>query len=184
MRISYLGPGKTYSEKAAQMFAAKIRGNAEIVPKASLDAVARSLVKCDADLAVMAYHNALAGVVKESAALIEGNSLRIVGVQRIHIEHSLGAYQGSADYSKVYSHRMALAQCSDYLCENYPESWQIHVPSTAAGAVKVKEAMSGLAIAHIGALCENGLEIIAMDIGNKVHGKRNFTDFYLLSKKK
>ncbi len=182
MIISYLGPRKTHSEKAAQAFAVKIKGNVELVPHASLDAVAGSLVRGDADLAVMAYYNSLGGVVEDSAALIDWNNLIIAGVRRIHIEHSLGAYPGSSDCSMVYSHRKALAQCSDYLSENYPWSMQIAVPSTSAGAVKVKGEMSGLAVAHVDALCENGLEIIARDISNKAHGKKNFTDFYLLSR--
>jgi prephenate dehydratase len=54
--------------------------------------------------------------------------------------------------------------------------------STAAAAEKVKTDGKGLAISSISALHRNKIPIIAKDIGNKRHGKQNYTDFYIVAR--
>lgn len=180
MKLAYLGP-KTYSEKTAELFAERIKADVELVALPSLEEVALSLTTSEADLAVMAYYNLLAGEVPNCQDLIHKHRLHVIAVQRLSIVMSIGGYHGSKNYSKVYSHPMALAQCSDYLAENYPVSEQVAVKSTSAGAAIVSETKSGLAIGRSDALAENGLELIADDICNKLDGRKNFTDFYLVS---
>jgi prephenate dehydratase len=181
MKIAYLGP-RTYSEEAAKLFAERIRGDIELVPLPSLEDVALSLAEGEADLAVMACYNLLAGEVPNCLDLIHEHRLCVMAVQRLPIVMSIGAYPASTDYRKIYSHSMALAQCSDYLAENFPGSEQVEVASTSEGAAIVSKTKSGLAIAHTGALTESGLEIIATDISNSSGRGKNFTDFYLVSR--
>lgn len=181
LRNNCSGKAHTYSEKAAEILAAKIKADVRLLPQGSLEEVARTLADGEADLAVMAGYNLLAGPVKKSQDLIYDNDFYIIAAQRLRIELSIATWPGNTDCSKVYSHEMAFAQCSQYLSENYPDIEQVPAESTAAGAVKVAETRSGLVIAHIDALQENGLEVIAQDIGNKVDGRKNFTDFYLVS---
>jgi len=179
MNIYYLGPEKTYSEQAAKKLAEKIKEKSGLRPLASVEAVARSID--GQDMGALAYYNYLEGLVQECLDQIYENNLRIIGAQRIPIILSIGSPKGNTDLT-IYSHPKALAQCSEYLWNNHPKSRQNPSTSTAAGALKVSENKKGLAIASSEALLENGLEILAEDIGNMRQGRKNFTDFYLVAK--
>jgi prephenate dehydratase len=181
-KISYLGPKKTFTGEAARKIASNLGEETELMDLVSLDAVARSVASGQVDLGVMTYYNYLEGLVQECLDFIYENNLRITGMQRLPIIFNIGSHKDNADFGKIYSHPKALAQCSGWLWDHYPGSEQVPLTSTAASAKKVADERSGLAISSLDALNENGLEIIAQDIGNKKHGRRNFTDFYLVSK--
>ena len=154
----------------------------ELVPLASLEAVAKSLRGTSAertDYAVMACYNFLEGLVQECLDLIYENKLSILGSQRIPIEFAIGCAPGNIEFQKVFSHPKALAQCSDYL-RPLSQGRAVPAASTAVGAKTVSESKSGLAIASKSALTEFGLEILGENIGNRRHEKVNFTDFYLV----
>ena len=181
-KISYLGPKGTYSEQATNLLVRKMNCDTELIGLSSLEAVAKSVNIGEADRCVMAYYNYLEGLVQECLDLIYENNLYMVGAQRLPIVLSIGTYKGNANQNQIFSHPKALAQCSDWLWENYRSNKQVPTSSTATAAQKVKETKSGLAIASSNVLSSNGLEIIAEDISNKKHGKTNFTDFYLVAK--
>jgi len=182
MKISYLGPENTFTEQATKMFAERIREETELVDLVSPEAVARSVASNEVDMGVMAYYNYREGFVQECLDLIYENDLKINGMHRLPIVWSLGAHRENSNESEMYSHPMAFAQCSEWLWRHYRDSKQIPDTSTAAAAQKVAEVKSGLAIASSEALEKCGLELVAEDIGNKKHGRTNFTDFYLVSK--
>ena len=153
-KLSYLGPPNTFSEKAAGIVSRNIGTDIQLIPMPSIEAVARSL-KCDeerCDLAVLPYYNYLEGLVQESMDLIYEHRLCMIGAQRIAIEWAVGKYPDSSNVEAVYSHSKALAQCSEYLWEHYPEICEIAVSSTADGAGKVRNEKAGLAIAGCEAL--------------------------------
>jgi len=187
MKLSYLGPPKTFSEKAAKMLVTQINETVELFPWPSVEAVAHSLIDEHADqcdLAVLPYYNYLEGLVQECMDLIYEHHLCIIGAKRTAVEWAIGKYNNkNADTDKVYSHSKALAQCSEYLWTNYPRCNEVEVSSTAEGAMRVQNIKSGMAIASFDALKSCKLEIIAENIGNKRYGKTNFTDFYLISSK-
>jgi len=184
MKIHYLGPRLTWSELAAETLAMKITENpAELSQLKSVEAAARKVVG-GSDLGVIAYYNYLEGLVQECLDSTYEKNLRIVDAQRIKIVHTLGKYHGSEDYSKIYSHPKALAQCSNYLYENYEQSSQIPAASTTSAIPKIKEEKKGLVIARKEAIAEAGLKVIAEDIGNKKNDVQNYTDFYLVSDEK
>ncbi len=183
MKLSYLGPENTYSEKAAKLLVAKLDEGVEIIQLSSIEAVARSLTsdsKINADFAVLPYYNYLEGLVQESIDLIYENQLCLISSQRVAVDWALGGFKNDSS-NHVYSHPKALAQCSEYLWSNFTNYCEIAVASTAEGAAKVKKEHSGMAIACTEALNAYDLEIIANNIGNKRHGMANFTDFYLIA---
>lgn len=182
-KISYLGPKNTYTGQATKMLAQKVGEETELVDLVSIQAVANSVASQKVDMGVMACYNYLEGLVQECIDLIYENDLRINKMQRLPIVLSIGANKDSTSESEVYSHPKALAQCSEWLWSNYKDSKQISTTSTAAAAQKVAETRSGLAIASSEALEKSGLMLVEENIGNKKHGKTNFTDFYLVSKK-
>lgn len=180
--ISYLGPNKTYGEKAAEMLAAKFGHEVEMLPMVSHEAVALSIRNSAAHRGVMAYYNFLEGLVQECLDLIYENNLNIAGVERLPIELCIGCQPDSSVHRRVYSHPKALAQCSRWLLDNHPEIYQIAVSSTAEGIRKAGQEDDALAIGRLDALLDQGMSIIAKDIGNRRHGKQNFTDFYMVAK--
>ncbi len=180
-KIHYLGPKDTYTEQATKMVAEKIEEKPELLEKSSLEAVAKGVASDKGAIGVMAYYNYLEGLIQECLDLIYENNLRIVGLQRLPIVFSLGMHKQNQNMKEIYSHPKALAQCSDWLWQNYAGSKQVATPSTAAAAKIVAEIQSGFAIANTQALKRSGLEIIAENIGNRKGGRTNSTDFYIVS---
>jgi prephenate dehydratase len=178
MKIAYLGPKGTFTEDAAKMAAERL-DRAELVQRESIEAVARSVAGMEAELGVMACYNYLEGLVQECLDLIYENSLKIVGAERVYVKFAVGMKNGNADFSRVYSHPKALAQCSNYLFQNYPDARQVPVASTSK-AIEECVNNSGLAIAKKEAF--KNIAVLAEDVGNKKHGRKNFTDFYVVAK--
>jgi len=178
MKIAYLGPKGTFTEDAAKM-AAKRFGGAELVHRESIEAVARSVAGMEAELGVMACYNYLEGLVQECLDLIYENNLKIVGAERVYVKFLIGMKNGNADFGRVYSHPKALAQCSNYLFQNYPDARQIPVASTSK-AIEECANNGGLAIAKKKAF--KNIAVLAEDVGNKKHGRKNFTDFYVVAR--
>lgn len=184
MKLSYLGPANTFSEKAAKLLASDIDKTVELTPLSSMEAVARSLAADDtaSDFAVLPYYNFLEGLVQECLDLIYDNRLTIIGARRVPVIWSLGRNPEGTGEDAVFSHPKALSQCSEYLWRNYPNTRNIATSSTSEAARIVKADAGGLAVAGREALVESGLVIVDENIGNQRHNRTNFTDFYLLSR--
>lgn len=179
-KLVCLGPKNTFSEVVAKLFLKDLSEPLELELLCSFESVAKAVSSMNAKFGVLAYYNFLEGLVQENLDLIYENDLKIIGVKRLPITFSVGGDKGNVE--KIYSHPKALAQCSNWLWKNYSGAELISVSSTAEAVEKVKSFGSGLAIANIDAFENSDLEIISIDIGNKKHGKTNFTDFYLVSK--
>jgi prephenate dehydratase len=178
MKIAYLGPKGTYSEKAAAILGEKLPKSNITVPKTSLETVAKTVATGETELGVMAYYNQREGLVQECLDLIYEYELSIIGMHRLPVVFTLGGFPGDA----VYSHPKALAQCSEYLQRYYPDLPHVTTTSTAEAVRMVKTKGSGLVIAGRDTIIGYELDVLADDIGNRRHGKVNFTDFYLVSK--
>lgn len=178
MQIHYLGPRKTFGEQAARELARKYSFPHELVPVSSHGMVARNVKEGKAEFGVIAYYNYLEGLVQENLDLMYEYGLSICSSQRVNVIFALG---GRGIPHTVYSHPKGLAQCSEFLLEHYPHGVQSETKSTADAVEKVLQEGEGLAIASEDAIREGGLELLAIDIGNKRHGVTNHTDFYLIS---
>ena len=183
MKIAYLGPERTNTERAARELGSGISPECEYVPCVAIQGVADAVRNGAADFAVMPCYNFLEGLVQQTLDLIYEHRLYIGGLYRLPITHCLGAWPGSAGNDEVYSISVALGQCTEFLASKYPLARQIPVSSTAEGARIVAEKKKGFAVAPKEALEFFGLDVVAEDIGNRRHGKQNFTDFYLVSAK-
>jgi len=182
MAVAYLGPEKTNSEIAARAIALRV-GETELVPVLNIPAVAQAVGRNSAKYGVMPYYNYLEGLIQQTLDLIYENSLYIRDIYRMPITHVIGAYPENRG-NTIYSISVAMGQCDEYLAEHYPNVPQIAVSSTAEGARIVSGKKEGMAVGNAEAMKYFGLEIIAEDIGNRRHGRKNFTDFYFVSKEK
>jgi len=179
-KISYLGPKGTYTEEPALVLQRKTGGF--LSPELTATLVAKKVASGESDLGVLAYYNLLEGLVQENLDLIYENNLYIIDITRVPIVHSAGVYKESNENNFVYSHPKALAQCSDWITKNQLKCEE--TASTAKAAEKVNELKCGIAIAKKSALEKNELEIIAEDIGNITTKGKNYTDMYIVSKKR
>ena len=65
MKISYLGPKGTYTGRAAEMLAEKLKEKPELIDVNSAEAAAKAVASGESDLGVIAYYNYLEGLVQE-----------------------------------------------------------------------------------------------------------------------
>jgi prephenate dehydratase len=135
-----------------------------------------------ADYAVCAIENSLAGSILPNYAHLRNSNLEIIGEVYLRIEMNLMALpnQSIDQIEEIHSHPMALLQCQGFF-ENYPNIQLVESNDTALSAREIKEKH----IKHRAAVASKraaelfGLEIIAADIHDN---KRNFTRFLILKK--
>ncbi len=137
----------------------------------------------EADYAVMAIENAIAGSILPNYFLLQEYHFTIVGETYLPIQMHLMALPGVTmeEITTIESHPMALRQCTEYL-----RSWdQIQLresDDTALSASKISELQlrDTAAIAGEFAADRFGLQILHRNI--ETH-RKNYTRFLILSKK-
>lgn len=149
----------------------------------SFHSLCESLKKGDADYAVMAIENSIAGSILPNYFLLQEYHFSIVGEVYLPIHMHLLALPGVklSEITNIESHPMAIRQCSDYLYKL--KGIQIsESDDTAVSARKVKEQKlrSTAAIANEYAAKKFGLQILEKSI--ETH-KKNFTRFLILTRK-
>jgi prephenate dehydratase len=149
----------------------------------SFHALCESLKNGDADYAVMAIENSIAGSILPNYFLLQEYHFSIIGEIYLPIHMHLLALPGVElkDIKNIESHPMAIRQCSDYLYKL--KGVQImESEDTALSAKKVKEQKltHTAAIANEYAAKKFGLNILEKRI--ETH-KKNFTRFLILTRK-
>ena len=181
-KVTHLGPAGTYTEMAARAFS----GDAELIPLPSVAEVIDTVIRNDADMAVCAFENSIAGTVSiETIDLLLNPHfpLNIYGEVVLDISHMLiGRDHLDLDtINTVFSHPSALAQCRQSLQSLVPQANQIELLSTTAAVEAAMADGASAAIAGDLAAREFGAYILARDIGDEKH---NATRFLVLSKDK
>ena len=181
-KVTHLGPAGTYTEMAARAFG----GDAELIPLPSVAEVIDTVIRNDADMAVCAFENSIAGTVSiETIDLLLNPHfpLNIYGEVVLDISHMLIARdQLDLDtINTVFSHPSALAQCRQSLQSLVPQANQIELLSTTAAVEAAMADGASAAIAGDLAAREFGAYILAREIGDEKH---NATRFLVLSKDK
>ena len=152
--------------------------DAAIVPAESFDEVFGLLNRFEAGAAVVAIENSLYGGISHVYDLLESHRYPIIGEVHVPVHQQLIGTPG-ADVKQVYSHPVALAQCSDYLGANYPNAARIEFHDTAAAVEYVKQLGDPrvAAIASREAALLHNLPIIAENIEDN---PANFTRFLVV----
>ena len=181
-KVTHLGPAGTYTEMAARAFG----GDAELIPLPSVAEVIDTVIRNDADMAVCAFENSIAGTVSiETIDLLLNPHfpLNIYGEVVLDISHMLIArdHLDLDVINTVFSHPSALAQCRQSLQSLVPQANQIELLSTTAAVEAAMADGASAAIAGDLAAEEFGAYILARDIGDEKH---NATRFLVLSKDK
>ncbi|MFL2597863.1 MAG: prephenate dehydratase [Flavobacteriaceae bacterium] len=149
----------------------------------TFDSSVGAVIKDNADLAVMAIENSIAGSIIPNYALIDQNDLKIIGEYGLSIHHNFMALpdQKIEDIKEVHSHPMALLQCKKFF-QNYPNIVLIESEDTAEEAYRIsKDQIMGVgAIASSEAANMHNLNIMASSIQTI---KNNITRFVIVQKK-
>ena len=157
--------------------------NASLVLCDSFDQTVKELLEENADLAVMAIENSIAGSIIPNYALIDQNNLKIVGEYELNINHNLMGLDGQSikEIDEVFSHPMALLQCKSFF-QNYPHIRLVESEDTAEEAhliskdkLKKRGAIASKEAANI-----YNLTIYASSIQTI---KNNITRFFIIQKK-
>ena len=178
--VAFQGERGSFSEEAAyKLLDRRIR----VLPCETFAATFESVTKGRAQYCLVPIENTLAGSVYENFDLLLANNLHIVGEVSLRIVHNLIALPGTAykEVRQVYSHPVALAQCSHFFAR-HPHVERIPFYDTA-GAVKMlteRRPQGAAAIAsHIAAEVYRA-RILAKHLEDH---RENFTRFLLLSKR-
>lgn len=177
--VAFQGERGAFSEEAAyQLLGRRIR----VLPKDSFAATFGAVVEGKARFCLVPIENTLAGSVYENYDLLLENKLHIVGEVNLRVVHNLLAFPGTtlASLRQVYSHPVALAQCSKFFARR-PQVEKIPFYDTA-GSVKMlaeRRLRGAAAIASQTAAKVYRATILKTHLEDH---RENFTRFLLLSK--
>ncbi len=178
--IAFQGERGSFSEEAAyKLLGRRIR----LRPCETFAATFRSVAQHEADACLVPIENTLAGSVHENYDLLLANRLHIIGEVNLRIVHNLIAFPGTTLRSlrQVYSHPVALAQCSRFFSRHRQVEKIPHYDT--AGSVKMlaeRRIPGAAAIASRTAAEVYGGRILRAHLEDH---RANYTRFLLLSRK-
>lgn len=180
LRVAIQGIATSFHEVAALTY---FDEPIETVECMSFHQLCESLKNDQADVAVMAIENSIAGSILPNYFLLQDYHFTIAGELYLPIHMHLLALPGTklSDITSIESHPMAIRQCSEYLFGlkgiEIRES-----DDTAVSAKRVKDLKlkNTAAIANEHAAKKHGLQILEKRI--ETH-KKNFTRFLILKKR-
>ncbi|MBF9255334.1 prephenate dehydratase [Pontibacter sp. 172403-2] len=176
------GPASFHDMAARQLFAA--HNAADILPCATFQQLCDALQSGQADFAVMAIENAVAGSIHTNYTLLQQHDFSILEELWLPVDQNLMALPGQRlqDITMVCSHPVALLQCVTFL-QQYPHMQLQQMTDTADSArlIKEKQQYGVAAIASHMAAQLYGMEILRENIADQ---KGNYTRFLLLSRHK
>jgi prephenate dehydratase len=182
MKVAIQGVRASFHDVAARKFFKDQK--LEIIECPSFPKLFQSLESEEADVAVMAIENALAGSILQNYALLEKFRFKIIGEVFLKIEMCLLALPGESlsDIKVIQSHPMALLQCQEFL-NTLPAVKLAQHDDTAESALEIKSKnLKGTAsIASRLAAETYGLNILAQNIETN---SQNFTRFLILVREK
>jgi prephenate dehydratase len=156
----------------------------ELIPADSFDILGHLLKSGEADVAVMAIENSIAGTILQNYRILRENGFWVSGDIYLRIKHNLITVPGATlnDIKEVASHPMAINQCRHYL-NQFPHWKLVESEDTALSArhiaLKNKKAKACIASAEAANLYD--LNILAQSIETN---KTNYTRFFIVNRTK
>ena len=150
---------------------------ADVIECMSFDGSVNCLLQKQADFAVMALENSIAGSIIPNYALIDTHNLQITGEYYLDIQHHLMALQNQTihDILEVHSHPMALLQCKSFF-RKFPHLKLVEAQDTAEVAKQIfnNQSKGIAAIAGKTASEMYNLNILAESIQTIKHNETRF----------
>ncbi len=173
--IAYLGPPATHTHLAClEKFGSSIKA----LPLESIPEVFAAVEKGKAHYGVVPVENSTEGVVSRTLDMFIDSPAKICGEVLLRISHDLLSQSGDPFKVKIiYSHPQALAQCRQWLRQNFPQAEFRETVSTAKAAQMAVEEEEAAAVASAFAAQIYGLKVIETGIEDYWH---NYTRFLIL----
>jgi chorismate mutase/prephenate dehydratase len=171
--VAFLGPRGTFSEEAAIKH---FGGSAGKVAAGSIDEVFRKVEAGSAGYGVVPVENSTDGAVGRTLDLLLDTSLKICGEIALPVHQCLLARRDGTteDLSKIYSHAQSLAQCHNWLDQNFPRAVRVPVVSNAEAARLASTETGAGAIASRAAAELYGLDMLASNIEDEPNNTTRF----------
>lgn len=179
MKVAIQGVKGSFHHKVAQEY---FGSDIAVVECMSFPRLVDVLISGEAQDAVMAIENSIAGAILPNYSLLDTHDLHIEGEYYLDIQHNLMASPGQiiSDIKEVWSHPMAILQCRDFF-RAYPSIKLVEDTDTAGVAREIENrklkgigAIASTAAAHI-----YNLEILKPSIQTIA---QNATRFFILNK--
>jgi prephenate dehydratase len=180
LKIAIQGGPASFHEVAAQQYFTK--DTVEPLACQSFQQLCDVLEQGEADYAVMAIENALAGSILTNYTLLQLHSFSVIGEQWLPIDQNIMALPGQKmeDITTVISHPVALLQCGDFLKRNpHIQPQESHDTADSAREIKEKQLKGVAAIASKQAARLYGMELLEEHIADR---NDNYTRFLVLSR--
>jgi len=145
-KIGILGPKNTFSCIAGEKYFGSLE---EITLYPSIPSLFSAYKKGEISEIFVPIENMLHGSVAETIDGISASNLYIQEIFEMKISPSLFIPENleEKDIVQIFSHPQALAQCSDFLEQKFPDVEFIPMPSTAGGVERILEVPFSAAIA-------------------------------------
>lgn len=172
-RLAFLGPAGTFSEQAALLCDPR----AQLLPFATVAAVAAAVGSGMADEGVMAIENSLEGSVTDTLdVLIYESALQIRQEMVLPIEHCLLAKTGTTadQVQTIYSHPQALGQCRRFLERCFPKARLEASLSTTAAVEQMLQQEKTAAVATMRAAELYDVQVLARGIQDNQNNETRF----------
>ncbi len=180
-KIAIQGIAGSFHEDAARNYFGD--EEIEVVECKSFQRVCELIDSDQVDIAVMAIENSIAGSIIQNYSLIRDFHLRVIGEIYIHIQMNLMMLPGAKpeDVKTIYSHPIAIRQCTEYIEKYYPDAAiQENQDTAASGKLLVQQKLTdAAAIGNLRTAELYGLNVIDKGIESN---KKNYTRFWILSK--
>lgn len=179
MKVAIQGLEASFHEVAAYAY---FKEGISTVECLTFHALCESLKNKEADFAVMAIENSIAGSILPNYFLLQEYHFNIVGEVYLPIHMHLLALPGVtlADIKTIESHPMAIRQCADYLHGmNGIEIRESDDTALSAKRVRELDLTTTAAIANERAAAKYRLHMLEKRIETN---KKNFTRFLILSR--
>ncbi len=180
MKVAIQGIATSFHDVAAQTY---FDEPVAIIECLTFHSLCEKLKHGEADFAVMAIENSIAGSILPNYFLLQDYHFSIVGELYLPIHMHLLALDGvkMEDVKSIESHPMAIRQCSEYLHRlNGIEIKESDDTALSAKKIKEKKLSDTAAIGNEMTAKKFGLRVLEKHI--ETH-KKNFTRFLILSRK-
>lgn len=132
LAVAYLGPEATFTHQACRK---QFGLSAELRPARTIADVFDAVDRGKAHYGVIPIENTTEGVVSYTLDMFLHSELKIVGEVYLRISQTLFNLSGlREDVRRIHSHPQGLAQCREWLDQNFPDAPTVEASSTAQAA--------------------------------------------------
>jgi len=185
-KLLFLGPNGSYSDFAKNNFIDAFNLNCVSTNLKSISSIIKALKEANSQdiVAVIPIENSIDGIVRETLdnlSSLKKEGIKIVAETTLDVKHALIGFGKKRDIKIIRSHTQALAQCKQYILNNFADNLIEEATLSTSSAIKSLD-KNDTKVAAIGSVeCAKmyGIPVIEQNINDEPNNK---TRFILLGK--